>query len=108
MELGVSTKLPREEELSTILGVSTITLRSVLDDLASKGMIFRRHRKGTFVNRGYFEMKASFNPVMHFSDMIINSGYTPRIELLDYRIISVCKDTAEQLQIKEGVNYYLI
>lgn len=104
MELGVSTKLPREEELSKMLGVSRITLRSVLDELASKGMIFRRHGKGTFVNRGYFEMKVSFNPVMHFSDMITNSGYTPRTELLDYKIVSACKDTAEQLEIKEGAD----
>jgi len=101
MKLGISTKLPREEELSKMLGVSRITLRSVLDDLSSKGMIFRKHGKGTFVNREYFEVKASFNPVMHFSDMITNSGYTPKIELLDYKIIKASEDTAKQLGIKK-------
>lgn len=102
MNLEINTKLPREEELSKMLGVSRITLRSVLDDLSSKGMIFRIHGKGTFVNRSYFEMKVSLNPVMHFSDMIRNSGYTPRTELLDYRIVRASKDTAHQLDINEG------
>ena len=73
MDLSVNSKLPREEELARMLGVSRITLRSVLDDLAGKGMIFRRHGRGTFVNSSFFEMKASFNPVMHFADM--NPGW---------------------------------
>ena len=36
MDLEVSNKLPREEELCRILGISRVTLRSVLDDLAEK------------------------------------------------------------------------
>lgn len=102
MDLEVNAKLPREEELCRMLGVSRITLRSVLDELASKGMIFRRHGRGTFVNRSFFEMKVSLNPVMHFSDMITNSGYEPRIELLDYKIVEGDKDTAQKLGIEEG------
>lgn len=101
MNLEANTKLPREEELSRMLGVSRITLRSVLDELASKGMIFRRHGKGTFVNRSFFEMKVSLNPVMHFSDMITNSGYKPRTELLDYRIVKANRDVAVNLEIEE-------
>lgn len=102
MNLEVSTKLPREEELCRMLGVSRITLRSVLDELASKGMIFRRHGKGTFVNRSFFEMKVSLNPVMHFSDMITNSGYKPRTEMLDYCMVKADMDVARNLDIEEG------
>lgn len=40
-------------------------------------MIFRRHGRGR-LSTAAFEMKASFNPVMHFADMIRNSGYEPR------------------------------
>lgn len=102
MDLSVSTKLPREEELSKMLGISRITLRSVLDDLSAKGMIFRRHGKGTFVNRSFFEMKASFNPVMHFADMIRNCGYEPRVEMMNHRIIKADRDIADHLYIEEG------
>lgn len=102
MDLSVNTKLPREEELAKMLGVSRITLRSVLDELSSKGMIFRIHGKGTFVNSSFFEMKASLNPVMHFSDMIANSGYTPRVELLHYEVIPATADIAAHLDMQEG------
>lgn len=102
LDLSISNKLPREEELAQMLGVSRVTLRSVLDDMASEGIIFRRQGKGTFVNPAFFEMKVSFNPVMHFSDMIRNSGYEPRTEILYRGIEQADKETAQALQIKEG------
>lgn len=102
MDLKANTKLPREEDLAKMLGVSRITLRSVLDDLSSKGMIFRKHGKGTFVNSSFFEMKVSFNPVMHFADMITNSGYTPYIRLLGYQTEEAEPETAQSLEIPEG------
>lgn len=102
MDLKANTKLPREEDLAKMLGVSRITLRSVLDDLSSKGMIFRKHGKGTFVNSSFFEMKASFNPVMHFADVITNSGYTPYIRLLGYQTEMADPETARSLEIPEG------
>ena len=37
LDLDVANKLPREEELCRILGISRVTLRSVLDDLAAEG-----------------------------------------------------------------------
>lgn len=36
LDLDVANKLPREEELCRILGISKVTLRSVLDDLAAE------------------------------------------------------------------------
>lgn len=102
LDLSKSNKLPREEELASMLGVSRITLRSALDDMAADGIIFRRQGKGTFVNTTFFEMKVSFNPVMHFSDMIINSGYQPSTRLLGYEIQPASKEVAEVLQLEEG------
>ncbi|MBE7718342.1 MAG: GntR family transcriptional regulator [Lacrimispora celerecrescens] len=102
MDLSVNNKLPREEELSRMLGVSRVTLRSVLDDLSAKGMIFRRHGKGTFINNSFFEMKASFNPVMHFVDMITSSGYKPRVEMIHHDIIKADRDVAAHLEMAEG------
>lgn len=102
LDLDISNKLPREEELAVMLGVSRVTLRSALDDMAADGIIFRRQGKGTFVNPTFFEMKVSFNPVMHFADMIQNSGYKPRTEILNYSIVKADKEVVKALQIKEG------
>lgn len=107
MDFKISTKLPREEELARMLGVSRITLRSVLEEFAVKGMIFRKHGKGTFVNRNFFEMKVSFNPVMHFVDVIKQSGYEPKVEVIGRRVEKADRDISEKLQIEEHAPVYV-
>ncbi len=102
MDLHASNKMPREEKLCEIIGVSRVTLRSALDELASDGVVFRRQGKGTFVNRTRMEMKVSFNPAGHFSDMIRDSGYTPRIEMLAVDIIPADAKLATSLGIVAG------
>ena len=102
MDLSVETKLPREEELALMFGVSRITIRSVLDDLANEGIITRKHGKGTFVNPVSAGIQVSFNPVMHFSDMIRNSGYTPSVKIIECRTEAASKEVAMALKIKEG------
>ena len=42
-------KLPSERKLCERFGVSTITIKQSLNLLASKGLIYRRPRKGTFI-----------------------------------------------------------
>jgi len=43
------TKLPSEEELARHFGVSSITIRAALKELADSGLIDRRQGRGTFV-----------------------------------------------------------
>lgn len=102
LDLSKSNKLPREEALANMLGVSRVTLRSVLDEMASDGIIFRRQGKGTFVNTVFFEMNVSFNPVMHFSDMIQNSGYEPKVDILYCGVEPANSEVASKLKIQEG------
>ena len=48
-ELAAGDMLPPERSLSDELGVSRMTLRRVLDDLARAGLVIRRQGSGTFV-----------------------------------------------------------
>lgn len=100
MDLEVSKKLPREEELSRILGISRVTLRSVLDDLAAEGLIIRMHGKGTFVNPHFREISCRFDQGIHFLDLIKSNGYKPRMEVLDVKIENAEKEIASALKIK--------
>lgn len=102
MDLEKSNKLPREEELCSLLGVSRITLRSVLEELSAEGVILRRQGRGTFVNMHSMDIKVSFNPVIHFSDMIRNSGYTPSTKSLYYGFENAGKAEARMLGIEPG------
>ena len=42
-------KIPSENELSCIYGLSRMTVRSVLTDLVKEGLLYRVQGKGTFV-----------------------------------------------------------
>jgi GntR family transcriptional regulator len=48
--LGVGEAIPSERQLSTDLGVSRLTVRAALDDLAREGYLVRRRGSGTFVS----------------------------------------------------------
>lgn len=87
MELEKSNKLPREEFLAKIVGVSRVTIRKALDDLAAEGIVFRRQGKGTFVNVDSLNIKVKFNPAMEFSQMIKKCGYEPSVKLLNIQTI---------------------
>ncbi len=81
-DIATQKKLPREEELARIIGVSRTTLRTALNDLAKEGVITRRQGRGTFINVASLHMKVPFNPVLEFSDMIRRAGYAPGVELI--------------------------
>ena len=85
MDLKVSTKLPREEAMAEMLGVSRITVRKAFADLAAEGKIFRIQGKGTFVNEQSMNIKVTFNPAMEFTQMIRESGFVPSMKLLRMR-----------------------
>lgn len=48
--LGVGQAIPSERQLSAELGVSRLTLRAALDELAREGYVIRRRGSGTFVS----------------------------------------------------------
>lgn len=82
MDLSKSNQLPREEKLAELVGVSRITIRAALNELAAEGAVFRRQGKGTFVNVDSLNIKVTFSPVIEFARMIADSGYHPGVRNL--------------------------
>ncbi len=107
MDLSVSSKMPREEELAKILGVSRITLREALNTLENRGIIFRRHGKGTFVNTHSFGIKVPLNPGLNFFAMIRERNYTPHAEHIFFGKVAAPKEVARAFGILEGADVYL-
>jgi GntR family transcriptional regulator len=50
-QLGIGTAIPSERQLSADLGVSRLTVRAALDDLAREGYLVRRRGSGTYVQQ---------------------------------------------------------
>lgn len=96
------TKLPSEEDLAKMFGVSRITIRGALNELNAQGYIFRRHGKGTFINAEALKVKVQFNPVRQFNDIIRQSGYTPSIKIIALNQVGASADIADALGIAEG------
>ena len=102
MELEKSNKLPSEETLAKIIGVSRVTIRKALDDLAAEGIVFRRQGKGTFVNVDSLNIKVKFNPAMEFLQMIRKCGYEPSVRLLNIQEIPCDDDIGGLLQLDKS------
>lgn len=102
MDLNKDNKLPREELLAKELGVSRITVRSALNELATEGIIFRRQGKGTFVNTQALYMNVIFNPIGDLRDVIASSGYEVKTEILSVYKREATSEECLKLQIEKN------
>src|SRR5699024_6182298 len=100
MDTEQTTKLPREEILAEQLGVSRITVRNALSQLASEGIILRKHGKGTFVNVEATQIKVNFSPAEDFRNVIINSGYRVDVKVEQISERKANEDEVEKLNLE--------
>lgn len=99
MDIEKNTQLPREEILAKDLGVSRITVRKALNDLAQEGMILRIHGKGTFINPEALQMQATLDPSLDFYQIILESGYKADVKLVDFRIETSNNGEVDKLKV---------
>ena len=93
-------RLPSEEELAEQLAVSRPTLRETLRLLEERGMISRRHGRGTFVRERPIQKELNRN--FGITSMIRAAGYAPSAR--DGNIVSIAADEklAEALGLNAG------
>jgi GntR family transcriptional regulator len=101
-EYNPGDRLPSEEELTEIMGVSRSTIREVLRALEERGRIIRRHGVGTFI--------ASNKPLIESGLEILESldAFANRIgiicEVKDLRIYEEPADEEVAFKLQVGVN----
>jgi GntR family transcriptional regulator, histidine utilization repressor len=101
-------RVPSENELSDQFGVSRMTARRALDQLALDGLIVRRVGSGSFIaDNG---VRSSFLVIRNIADEIVETGrvYTSRV--LRHRLVAAPRLVAESLKLAErsGVFHSLI
>ena len=82
-QLDVGEAIPSERQLSVDLGVSRLTLRAALDDLAREGYIVRRRGAGTFVGEPKIAQELTMTS---FTDDMQRRGMRPSSRTLELRI----------------------
>jgi GntR family transcriptional regulator len=83
-QLGVGTAIPSERQLSVDLGVSRLTLRAALDDLAREGYLVRRRGSGTYVQQPKIAQELT---ITSFSDDMRRRGMRPGSRTLSMNTI---------------------
>ena len=81
-QLGVGTAIPSERQLSADLGVSRLTVRAALDDLAREGYVVRRRGSGTYVQQPKIAQELTMTS---FSEDMRRRGMVPGSRTLSLR-----------------------
>lgn len=82
-QLDVGDAIPSERQLSSDLGVSRLTVRAALDDLAREGYLVRRRGAGTFVSEPKIAQELTMTS---FTDDMRRRGMRPSSRTLELRV----------------------
>lgn len=98
--------IPSENELSKTYGVSRVTTRAVLAQLANEGLLYRVQGVGTFVS----EPKITHTPITYMGvrEQLEQMGYSASTRLLEASRIPCPPQVAAKLQQPVGAEVYLI
>lgn len=97
-ELAVNTHLPAEQDLTSMLGVSRITVKRALNELAMAGFVRRQRGVGTVVtwDARAPAVKASFEDLI---DGLKRMGIETEVQLLDCTVSAASPGIAETLEL---------
>lgn len=102
-ELGRNTRLPAEQELTEMLGVSRITVKRALNELAIAGFLRRQRGIGTVVtfDAAAPTVKGSFENLI---DGLTRMGLETEVQLLDCTIGLASPAITETLELPPGAS----
>ena len=93
-------RLPPESEMSSLFGVSRITVRQALGDLQKEGVIFRVPGKGTFVSRP--TPSQQLTRLEGFGEAMSRQPYEIYNEVIDQLRVAASAVVAQRLGLAEG------
>jgi len=98
---GLNDLLPSEQELTRAYGVSRITAKRALDELAAAGLAVRERGRGTRVDVGSAPLPASA-PVYGLFENLMSMGLETDVRLLEFGYVGASDDVARALQCPPG------
>jgi GntR family transcriptional regulator len=102
-DLGLNARLPAEHELTQMLGVSRITVKRAMNELAVAGFVRRQRGLGTVVifDKDAPVIQGSFENMI---DGLNRMGLETEVQLLDHVIGEASPAIAEALELPKGAN----
>lgn len=96
--------IPSERDLGEELGISRMTVRQALSQLASEGVLYREKGKGTFVSKS----KIVQRNISSFSETVRSKGLTPSTNILYFEKTADRADINEILSLQDNETLYNI
>ncbi|MDD9148893.1 GntR family transcriptional regulator [Sporolactobacillus sp. CQH2019] len=84
--LGIDTQMPSEEKLIDLYQVSRTTIRKAIDELVSKGFLYRKRGVGTFVAKRH-DPFWQLDRLDSFPEMAKSTGHVSKTEVIDYSLV---------------------
>jgi GntR family transcriptional regulator len=100
-------RLPPEQTLARLYGVSRVTLRQALQRLADAGLISRRRNIGTIIT-AIPEVTLDLRPMESVTSQLRQAGYQTRVDILDQSIQIAPEETASALQLDAGASAIVV
>jgi len=94
-------KIPSQNELAKIYGVSRVTVKQALSELIYSGILYAQKGRGTFVRDLPFDKYAN-NRLGGFSESIEKIGYKAYTKVIDVNVIEANQYLATKLQVEIG------
>jgi GntR family transcriptional regulator len=99
-ELGPNDRLPSERELCLQYGISRITVRQALSELAQAGLVYSSVGKGTYVAETAFQEE--LQPLSSFTQDLERRGMRAASQVLEASIIPADEHWSEVFYIPRG------
>jgi DNA-binding GntR family transcriptional regulator len=101
------TRLPSMNQLCSSFGVSAITVRNALRELAQEGLISGHQGLGVFVKeRGQIHRVLAGSPQRTIGDEITRAGFRARIEELSLEEFRADAEVAAYLKVRRGARMF--
>jgi GntR family transcriptional regulator len=105
-EFPLNSRIPSENELGKMYGISRMTVRSVLGRLVDEGMLYRVQGKGTFVA----EPKIISGPLVRYGlrEQLEQQGYETSTKLISFEKSTALIKMAKILNIEPNSEIYIV
>ena len=101
-EYAPGTRIPTENELIRTYGVSRITVRNAINQLANERMLVKTAGKGTFVSMPKIERSMDGSRVWGFSESVKRDGETPSAKLISVSYGQATEEEAVFFGVTKG------
>ena len=98
--------IPTEHELEVRFGVSRMTVRNAVNDLAVEGLLVRHQGRGTFVQE--VKLTHELNMITSWTEQLAALGYAARTSDLEIEAIYAPKRIAHDLGLNAGDQVFVV